>query len=367
MRRSMSAFLKITLASIAIPVILSVGLGPAGAQSAPRPFYNSIPHERQNLPPPTVTSPGIVLTDETNATPAKSVDDANRKLAARTAEAIRWTTNHSLPNFINFPGQPCSDSIDDCLNFWKVIKPGEDNNEENLGFSLLAKMAYQDYFNDDAQGQVYRDQVRIKLSNEHPGTTGTSPNIDIGPLPFHWHGEYDVLLQSYVAMYYKYYDILDPDTKNKLFNELLSVRGPYPYFPGNYLLISASIPFIIPFGDYNVFVPETENHILMIETARYLTNQLLFQQEVANAAAEGRAPEHDQYDNNRNGGGQDGKPPLVVFILGMLQNILTSDFTEYNARPYQDYSMVAVMNLAAYAYDDRVKLAARMVLDYISA
>ena len=58
---------------------------------------------------------------------------------------------------------------------------------------------------------------------------------------------------------------------------------------------------------------------------------------------------------------------MVDVILRMLNGYLTQDFIEYNARNYQDYTITALLNLASYAYDDRVRLAARMVLDYVSA
>jgi hypothetical protein len=362
-RRSINAFRKSFLAVAVGAIVCLAGPPPAEAQPPPpRPLYASISPERH--PASNAASDDLLLNDETRAAPAKSVDDSITKFSARVAEAIRWTTNHSGADGVP---KPTEASFKDPLNFWRSIQDDGNNNEQNLGFTILAKMAYKDYFNDDAKGDAYRDQVRTKLHDEHPGIIGTSPNKDVGPVHLHWHGEYDVLLQSYIALYYKYYDVLLPETQNKLLNELLTVKGPFPHWPESYFFATFSVPIVPPFLFFDVDVPETENHILMIEAARYLTNQLLFQQEVANAAAAGREPDHDQYDNNRNSGGKDGKPPLVVFILQMLQNILKSDFVEYNARPYQDYSMVAVLNLATYAYDDRVRLAARMVLDYVSA
>src|SRR6266404_6982174 len=93
---------------------------------APRPYYINIPPVKQNLPPLTVPSSDIVLTDETSAAPAKSVDDANSKFSARAAEAMRWTTNHS-----DFP-PPQGVGIDDTtLQFWRPIQPNGDNNEMN--------------------------------------------------------------------------------------------------------------------------------------------------------------------------------------------------------------------------------------------
>jgi hypothetical protein len=54
-------------------------------------------------------------------------------------------------------------------------------------------------------------------------------------------------------------------------------------------------------------------------------------------------------------------------MLMLLRNILRDDFSEYNAKNYQNETRDALLNLCSYAYDHEVRLAARMVLDYISA
>ena len=88
--------------------------------------------------------------------------------------------------------------------------------------------------------------------------------------------------------------------------------------------------------------------------SRDLTNQLWYQLT------------HDQqYDNNRNSD-DDDNPPLADWILQRLQTILKEDFVEYDSRNYEDYSLPAD-EPRQLLYDDRVRLAARMVLDYVSA
>ena len=88
-------------------------------------------------------------------------------------------------------------------------------------------------------------------------------------------------------------------------------------------------------------------------STRYLTNQLLYQ----------RDPKPD-YDNRRNA---KGGPTCMSLVLSELRNILRDDFSEYNAKSYQEETRWPILNLATYAYDHEVRLAARMVLDYISA
>jgi hypothetical protein len=101
-------------------------------------------------------------------------------------------------------------------------------------------------------------------------------------------------------------------------------------------------------------IGETENHNLTIQTARYLTNQLLYQ----------RQP-NTLYDNRRNG--FNGAPTCMDLVLYLLRNILLDDFSEYNAKSYQHETRTALLNLFNFAYDHEVRLAARMVLDYVSA
>ena len=57
----------------------------------------------------------------------------------------------------------------------------------------------------------------------------------------------------------------------------------------------------------------------------------------------------------------------MSLVLSLLRNILRDDFSEYNAKSYQEETRWPILNLATYAYDHEVRLAARMVLDYISA
>ena len=154
-----------------------------------------------------------------------------------------------------------------------------------------------------------------------------------------------MVLNFYIPVVYKYYNDLPDNVREHIINVLLSVRGPLTGHESEYI----AIPIV------GTYIPETENHLFLIETARYLTNQILYQRT------------HDpQYDNRRNGSGMD-PPATAVWLLYSLQAILQHDFAEYNARPYQDNIMLALLNLESYAYDYDVRLAARMALDYISA
>jgi hypothetical protein len=342
----MNPFLRKMFGAIIGSAVAGLAPMPSARAATSQPLYNNTRPLERRLVPTNLDNSFINLTNDTGAAPATTIEEANSRFSARAAEAIRWTVNHRN-DVLRVPN-----SVDNPTNLWGAITGHY--NEQNFGYAVLAMMAYKDYFNDDDLGDQLRTNVYQMLLNESAGIIGTSADQDFLWISLHWHGEYDVLLQSYIALYYKYYDVLPQNVRDKLINELLSVRG---QGPGLGIYLSPIImQELIAEGGVGVLIPESENHTFMIEVARYLTNQLLYQQ----------THNTGQFDNSRNGDG-DNRPPLVDYILKLLRDVLKTDFNEYNSRDYQNYTMVAILNLATYAYDDRVRLAARMVLDYVSA
>ena len=186
----------------------------------------------------------------------------------------------------------------------------------------------------------------------------------------HEEGNYDMAQMHLIQLAYRHYSQLTTEAQDKLVNVLLATgrlrrlnkddivtSGKAPDDWNTSGFMELPIPVI---GDLLGVHPklktvsETENHVLMIHTARYLTNQLLYQRD-----------QHPDHDNRRNGG--DGAPTCMRLMLRLLRNILRDDFSEYNAKNYQNETRFALQNLCSYAYDHEVRLAARMVLDYISA
>ncbi len=100
-------------------------------------------------------------------------------------------------------------------------------------------------------------------------------------------------------------------------------------------------------------VTDTENHILMTEVSRYLTNQLLF------AEAVKLHQPTALYDNSKNGFDQ--------WMLKHLAEFLKNDFSEFNSRPYEGYTQITLNNLYDYSKNLQVKKMAQMVLDYSGA
>jgi hypothetical protein len=212
----------------------------------------------------------------------------------------------------------------------------------------LSAMAYADYF-PGTTGEPLRKIVNQAILAAFPGMAGTG-------------GDYDMNLMHLVPLAYRFYDKLTPEAREHLITKLMA-RGMVSRMNLDTTFTSGgtpddwsragliTVPVTIPPVHKNI--GETENHILMILTARYLTNQLAYQ----------RIQSQD-FDNRRNGG---PKNQTMDVILALLRNILRGDFSEYNAKNYQTETRWALLNLFTYAYDAEVRLAARMVLDYVSA
>lgn len=226
----------------------------------------------------------------------------------------------------------------------------------------LAEMAYLDFF----PGQFGSEWMWVSEVIPHckPGWVGTfGPGVDELALVGDWpEGNYDMAQMHLLMMAYRYYDELTPQAREHLINELLQ-KGTL-HRPGHDdTHTSGSVPVdweragtveVPIIGTDITQIGETENHILMILTARYLSNQLLFQR-----------TRQQVHDNRRNG--SNGGPGCTDLVLSLLRNILRGDFSEYNSKNYQKETRWALLNLYNYAYDHEVRLSARMVLDYLSA
>ena len=105
-------------------------------------------------------------------------------------------------------------------------------------------------------------------------------------------------------------------------------------------------PLLAPLTFLDIDTPETENHLLMIESSRYLFNQLRAD----------KNPGDVTFDNTEN--------KLRKWILNYMQRVTKHDFLEFNSRPYQRMSLHALLNLYEFALDDDIMTAAQILLDY---
>ncbi len=100
-------------------------------------------------------------------------------------------------------------------------------------------------------------------------------------------------------------------------------------------------------------IPETENHLLMINTSKYLKNQQI----IVDLGWDSDAAERYRQD----------QLALRAWLLSRMQRYVSRDFVEYNSRPYHRLSIVALLNIADFANDDDLRTGAQMVLDYTTA
>jgi hypothetical protein len=224
----------------------------------------------------------------------------------------------------------------------------------------LAAMAYADYFPGE-RGDQLRAMVSTALLSASPGWCGTfGPGVGTFALlgkPL--EGNYDMAQQHLLRTAYAYFEELSAAARERLVRRLLA-RGRIHRVNLKDTFTSGAAPgdwsragYVSPLALHKR-IGETENHILMIQTARYLSNQLMYQRKA-----------HILYDNRRNG--FDGAPSCLDLMLYLLRNILLDDFSEYNAKSYQHETRTALLNLFNFAYDHEVRLAAHMVLDYVAA
>ncbi len=146
-------------------------------------------------------------------------------------------------------------------------------------------------------------------------------------------GDYDfteVVLTQILYFFGGKPDILYPETLNHLLRKLLLEEGGRP---------NLKVPRTLG------LVFDTENHILMRESSRYLKNQWLFT----------HGHKEARYDNTQNG--------LQEWLTGRLNHILVHGFHEFNSVPYERYALAPLLNLEAFAQPPEVAALARGILD----
>ena len=100
-------------------------------------------------------------------------------------------------------------------------------------------------------------------------------------------------------------------------------------------------------------IPETENHLLMINSSKYLKNQQI----IVDLG----------WDSDGAARYRQDQLALRAWLLSHMQRYVTREFIEYNSRPYHRLSIVALLNIADFANDDDLRTGAHIVLDYTTA
>jgi hypothetical protein len=181
-------------------------------------------------------------------------------------------------------------------------------------------------------------KVLKSLKQGHHGQVGTEFGVnDDGTTDIIFkRGDYDMALKGLMVVAYRYRNILTDEDVNFIVDKLVPshLRGRHDPALEKYTVFA-------PFED----VPETENHMLMINSTRYLVNQLLFDRF------------RDKEFNNRQNG-------LMKWLLNYLHTIAKHDFLEFNSRPYQRLSLHVLFNLHEFARDVEIRTGAQILLDY---
>ena len=149
-------------------------------------------------------------------------------------------------------------------------------------------------------------------------------------------GDYDFTTITLVGLLHQFGDHPDrltPETVKHLIEVLLPTTGG----PGN-----TSVP------GTGGLLRDTENHLLMIQISRYLTNQWRWTHTDVGDAA---------YDNRVNG--------LDAWLTAFLTELEHAGFHEFNAVPYEAYTLQALMTLEAFAAAQDLRDQARALLDGI--
>jgi len=246
--------------------------------------------------------------------------------------------------------------------------PNSDPDPEHWGTTALAMAAFdgkcRTILGEETQAQrlaiVDHALANFDLHDRLLGSTIKMPSRK---------GELDAWLKDLVPLLYLYGSRLSPATYNKILDQFGQIDSGWDTDAYNSLHIDNNltmsflesvipIPFL-PLLDnvIEVEIPETENHLLLIYTARYLVNQL--RQHRQDVGPVGLVNMPFAFDNKING--------MRDHMLREMQRILQHDFQEYNAHPYNRYALDAVENLAEFAEDPDVATAARAVLDFEAA
>lgn len=166
--------------------------------------------------------------------------------------------------------------------------------------------------------------------------------------------DYDFAEVNLITILWRFHHLLGQDKINELLSLLVSdgtsgltslelfIDMDESGF-GNLSLFSNMDALGIPFFP---LIRETENHILKTEGTRFLKNKWL--RENGNNSPE--------YDNKTNGVGE--------FLEKFLDHTIKATLYEFNSMPYAESTLMALLNLEAYA-DGKVQTKARELLDTI--
>ena len=145
-------------------------------------------------------------------------------------------------------------------------------------------------------------------------------------------GDYDMNLTTLMKIAYRHEKDLFPDTRCHMMRTLFVLKGGVKNLDDEANVHISGIPTPIR---------ETENHVLMIQSARFLTNNLYVRwaADIATTCPDVAVP--SDVDNDANG--------MTDWWLETLHLLLRHDFYEFSSRVYADHALGAIENLVEFA------------------
>lgn len=171
------------------------------------------------------------------------------------------------------------------------------------------------------------------------------------PVPGYDDGDFDMSLLSCSTLMGLFQDDRDLLTDATMMHLLKNVSRTWGQTPKAY------------FDVIFVSVPETENHLFMTESSRFLNNQMIWENrrglpQMA-ALRDSLIRSGVEIDNDRG--------MLKRLLLKVMQQAMRKGFFEFNAQIYQRFTIHALDNLFTFSKDRAVADGAGCLLDYLSA
>jgi hypothetical protein len=206
---------------------------------------------------------------------------------------------------------------------------------------MAGLLLHADRTQDPVQIQAAAQAVETWTNTLSPGDTHAGTDC-VGK-----NGDWDMVMREMISLLYMFKDRPDLLTNTAAVN--IISRGIGDYVGG--------VPNKMTWPCFGSSYPETENHVLMIESSRYLANQWIFTNPRGDTRLSQLYPTIAAADVNAGSGVED-------VLLQAMGRVVWGDFFEVNGRTYQGLAAHAILNLYEYAASERVRMAARNALDF---
>lgn len=230
--------------------------------------------------------------------------------------------NINVPVKRTFKYNTTSALREEIIEYWSTSKSEKWTDGEKVGIKnarvVLGSLA---------AGKRIDEMNQYLLSQQSTGTAGSRWLLNPD-------GGYNFNTMACTPILYLFHDkpeLLYPETREHLANNILIIQGSgftrrVPYLP----------------------IQDSENHILMAESSRYLKNQWLRKNEE-------KSPEF----NNKNNGVEKG-------LISFLEEIFNYGIYEFNSAPYLGYTYCSLLNLNEFAESSEIKNLSEKILDRIN-